>query len=134
MSRMRNFGFFLLSLLYIGCGADDEVINESIKKDSSIIPTAITEYGFVLVVSGIYTIILLTGMYLMFYLKKHVFGYYKWQQTFFSTDDVIKFEFIGLTEIVLSITMIIFLVTKPKGLFPFLEIGEIIKKKFFKKE
>ena len=48
MNRMRNFGFFLLSLLYIGCGADDEVINESIKKDSSIIPTAITEYGFVL--------------------------------------------------------------------------------------
>jgi len=58
--------------------------------DADYIPDA--EYGFVLLVSGIYTIILLTGMYLMFYLKKHVFGYYKWQQTFFSTDDVIKFE------------------------------------------
>ena len=47
MNMMRNFGFFLLSLFFIGCGANDESINEANKKDSSIIPSPITEYGFV---------------------------------------------------------------------------------------
>ena len=48
MNMTRNFGFFLLCLFFIGCGANDEAINEVIKKDSSIIPPSITEYGFVL--------------------------------------------------------------------------------------
>ena len=62
------------------------------------------------------------------------YEFLRWIEKVIKFSDAIKFEFIGLTEIVLSITMIVFLVTKPKGLFPFLEIGEIIKKKFFKKE
>ncbi len=52
MNLMRNFGFFLLSLFYIGCGADDKADdkanNELIKKNSTIIVPPITEYGFVL--------------------------------------------------------------------------------------
>lgn len=66
------------------------IINVFREVDADYIPDA--EYGFVLVVSGIYTIILLTGMYLMYYLKKHVFGYYKWQQTLINSDEPIKFE------------------------------------------
>ena len=46
MNMMRKFGFFILSLLFLGCGANDEAINEVIKKDSSTIPSTITEYGF----------------------------------------------------------------------------------------
>jgi branched-chain amino acid transport system permease protein len=61
------------------------------------------------------------------------YEFLRWIEKVIKFSDAIKFEFIGLTEIFLSITMIVFLVTKPKGLFPFLEIGEIIKKKFFKK-
>ena len=48
MNMMRNFGFFLLCLFFIGCGSNDEVINEVNKKDSSTIPSPITEDGFVL--------------------------------------------------------------------------------------
>ena len=48
MNMMRNFGFFLLFLFFIGCGSNDEAINEVIKKGSSTIPSPITEYGFVL--------------------------------------------------------------------------------------
>ena len=48
MNMTRNFGFFLLSFLFIGCGANDDPINEVIKKDSIIIPSPIIEYGFVL--------------------------------------------------------------------------------------
>ena len=48
MNMKRNFGFFLLCLFFIGCGANDDAINEVIKKDSSIIAQPITEYGFVL--------------------------------------------------------------------------------------
>ena len=56
MKQIRNFGFFLLSLLYIGCGADekaddksnDEVLNEVIKEGSTIILSPTNEYGFVL--------------------------------------------------------------------------------------
>ncbi len=44
----RIFGFFLLSFIYMGCGANDEAINKTIKKDSSKISPPITEYGFVL--------------------------------------------------------------------------------------
>ena len=44
----HNFGFCLLSLFLIGCGANDDAIKEDIKKDSSIIPPSVTEYGFVL--------------------------------------------------------------------------------------
>ena len=43
---IRNFGFFLLSLLFLGCGANDEAINKTIKKDSSKTSTLNTEYGF----------------------------------------------------------------------------------------
>ena len=46
MNTMRNFGFFLLSLLFVGCGANDEAINKEIKKDSSKISPSNTEYGF----------------------------------------------------------------------------------------
>jgi len=46
MNTMRNFGFFLLSLLFVGCGANDEAINKAIKKDSSKTSTLNTEYGF----------------------------------------------------------------------------------------
>ena len=48
MNMRHNFGFFLLSLFFIGCGANDEAINKAIKKDSTIIPPSVTEYGFVL--------------------------------------------------------------------------------------
>lgn len=48
MNMMRNFGFFLLFLFFIGCGSNDEAINEVIKKGSSTIPSPINEYGFVL--------------------------------------------------------------------------------------
>ena len=43
---IRNFGFFLLSLLFVGCGANDEAINKAIKKDSSKISPPNMEYGF----------------------------------------------------------------------------------------
>ena len=46
MNMIRNFGFFLLSLLFVGCGANDEAINKGIKKDSSKISPPNTEYGF----------------------------------------------------------------------------------------
>ena len=36
------------------------------------------------------------------------------------------YKLIGLTEVILAITMIVFLITKPKGLFPFREIGDTI--------
>ena len=48
MNMTHNFGFFLLSLFLIGCGANDDAIKEVIKKDSTIIPPPIIEYGFVL--------------------------------------------------------------------------------------
>ena len=56
MKLIRNFGFFFLSLLYIGCGADnkaddkadDKANDEVIKKSSSIIVPPTNEYGFVL--------------------------------------------------------------------------------------
>jgi len=48
MNMTHNFGFFLLSLFLIGCGANDDAIKEVIKKDSTIIPPPIVEYGFVL--------------------------------------------------------------------------------------
>ena len=52
MKLIRNFGFFFLSLLYIGCGADDKADDkandEVIKKGSSIIVSPTNEYGFVL--------------------------------------------------------------------------------------
>ena len=48
MNMTHNFGFFLLSLFLIGCGANDDAIKEVIKKDSTIIPSPIIEYGFVL--------------------------------------------------------------------------------------
>ena len=46
MNIIRFFGFFLLSLLFLGCGANDEAINKAIKKDSSKTPPLNTEYGF----------------------------------------------------------------------------------------
>ena len=46
MNMIRNFGFFLLSLLFVGCGANDEAINKAIKKDSSKISPPNMEYGF----------------------------------------------------------------------------------------
>ena len=46
MNMIRNFGFFLLSLLFLGCGANDEAINKAIKKDSSKTPPLNTVYGF----------------------------------------------------------------------------------------
>jgi len=46
----------------------------------------------------------------------------------------ITIEFIGLTEVILAITMIIFLITKPKGLFAFHETGDTIKTIFVKKK
>ncbi|MGB1508366.1 MAG: peptidoglycan DD-metalloendopeptidase family protein [Crocinitomicaceae bacterium] len=46
MRMIRNFGIFLLSLLFVGCGANDEAINKTIKKDSSKISPSNTEYGF----------------------------------------------------------------------------------------
>ena len=46
MNMMRNLGFFLLFLFFIGCGSNDEAINEVIKKGSSIIPPSVSEYGF----------------------------------------------------------------------------------------
>ena len=46
MKMMRYFGFFLLSLLFVRCGANDEAINKAIKKDSSKISPSNTEYGF----------------------------------------------------------------------------------------
>jgi len=58
----------------------------------------------------------------------------RWIEKVIKFNDSITFEFIGLTEIVLSITMIIFLITKPKGLFPFKEIGDTISKIIKKKE
>lgn len=62
-----------------------------------------------------------------------VYELLRWIEKVIKFSDFITFEFIGLTEIVLSITLIVFLITKPKGLFPFLEIGEVIRKKFFRK-
>jgi branched-chain amino acid transport system permease protein len=58
------------------------------------------------------------------------YEFLRWIEKVIKFSDTITFEFIGLTEIVLSITIIIFLITKPKGLFPFKEIGYIIKKIF----
>ena len=46
MNMTRNFGFFLISLLFVGCGANDEAINKATKKDSSKISPPNTEYGF----------------------------------------------------------------------------------------
>ena len=43
-----NFGFFLLSIFFIGCSANDQAINDIPEEDSIIIPSPITEYGFVL--------------------------------------------------------------------------------------
>ena len=46
MNMMRKFGFFILSLLFLGCGANDEAIKKAIKKESSKSSTPITEFGF----------------------------------------------------------------------------------------
>ena len=46
MNMMRNFVFFLISLLFVGCGANDKDINKAIKKDSRKISPSNTEYGF----------------------------------------------------------------------------------------
>jgi len=61
------------------------------------------------------------------------YEFLRWTEKVIKFSDAIKFEFIGLTEIVLSITIIIFLITKPKGLFPFKEIGDTIKEIIIKK-
>jgi ABC-type branched-subunit amino acid transport system permease subunit len=58
------------------------------------------------------------------------YEFLRWTEKIIKFSDAITFEFIGLTEIVLSITIIIFLITKPKGLFPFKEIGDTINKIF----
>ena len=50
----------------------------------------------------------------------------RWIEKIIKFSDYIKIEFIGLTEVILAITMIVFLITKPKGLFPFREIGDTI--------
>ena len=48
MNKMRNFGLFLLSFLFIACGGTEEPIVEVIEKDSIVIPPPVIEYGFVL--------------------------------------------------------------------------------------
>lgn len=56
----------------------------------------------------------------------------RWVEKVMKFSDYITFELVGLTEVVLAIIMIIFLITKPKGLFAFREIGDTIKKKIIK--
>ena len=51
-----------------------------------------SEYGTVLVIATVYFIILLIGIYLMYYLKKNVFGYYNWPQTLLNKEEVIQYE------------------------------------------
>lgn len=50
------------------------------------------DYGFFLLVVLVYSLILVTGILLMYYIRKNVFGYYNRFQTILNPNDEIQFE------------------------------------------
>ena len=51
-----------------------------------------SDYGIILIISFVYSLILIVGIYLMYHIKKNVFDYYNWFQLFLNQDDEIQFE------------------------------------------
>lgn len=49
-------------------------------------------YGFFLIITGVYSLMILLGIYLMYQIRKHVFGYFKWFQPIVNQDEKIQFE------------------------------------------
>jgi branched-chain amino acid transport system permease protein len=84
-----------------------------------------------LVIGGSFTVTGAIAGALLVYIS---FEILRWIEKVIKFSDYITIEFIGLTEVILAITMIIFLITKPKGLFAFHEIGDTIRKILVKKK
>tara|TARA_R110001592_G_scaffold101439_1_gene287096 strand:- start:89 stop:643 length:555 start_codon:yes stop_codon:yes gene_type:complete len=51
-----------------------------------------SDYGFVLIITLVYSLILVVGIYLMYNIRKNVFSYYNWFQPILNQDDEIQFE------------------------------------------
>ena len=51
-----------------------------------------SEYGMILIISFVYSLILVVGIYLMYNIRKNVFNYYNWFQPILNQDDEIQFE------------------------------------------
>ncbi len=51
-----------------------------------------SDYGIILIISFIYSLILVVGIYLMYNIRKNVFSYYNWFQPILNQDDEIQFE------------------------------------------
>lgn len=49
-------------------------------------------YGAILVITCIYSLILVVGIYLMYYIRKNVFSYFEWFQPLLNQDGEIQFE------------------------------------------
>lgn len=50
------------------------------------------DYGIIWIVTLIYSLILMVGIYLMYHIKKNVFSYFNWFQPILNPDDDIQFE------------------------------------------
>lgn len=50
------------------------------------------DYGILLITTLVYSLILVIGIYLKYYIKKNVFSYFNWFQQILNRDDDIKFE------------------------------------------
>lgn len=50
------------------------------------------DYGTIIIITCIYSLILVVGIFLMYYIKKNVFSYFKWFQPLLNQDHEIQFE------------------------------------------
>lgn len=51
-----------------------------------------SDYGTILIIAFVYSLILVVGIYLMYNIRKNVFSYYNWFQPIINQDDEILFE------------------------------------------
>ncbi|WAC03505.1 hypothetical protein N7U66_08490 [Lacinutrix neustonica] len=51
-----------------------------------------SDYSIVLIITVIYSLILVVGIYLLYNIRKNVFNYYNWFQPILNQDDEIQFE------------------------------------------
>lgn len=78
--------FLIPGIIWFGLS----IINAYLQLDSANIGDS--DYGIILIVLFVYTILLSIGIYLMYILKKNVFYYYKWNQLIQKPDENINFE------------------------------------------